>query len=110
MMAEHDRYADAVARERAHGVERHQALDAPCRTCGHGYGVHALNGCHRCGQDECTGFLGKPDWGHGPNAPIPIWTEAQIRVAMEEVMHTVADAVKIEAVLARLRLFHLGAS
>lgn len=108
MMAEHDRYADAVAREHAHGVERHQALDAPCATCGHRYGVHALIGCRECpslGHDgpDCVAFVGKPDWGHGPNVPQPYWTEDDLREAMHTVMHTFGDLAKIEAVIAKLK-------
>jgi hypothetical protein len=26
----------------------------------------------------------KPDWGHGPNQPVKMYTEAQIRQVMEE--------------------------
>jgi hypothetical protein len=43
------------------------------------------------------------DWGHGPNRPVAMYTEDQIREAMGAVMHTIGDQVKIEAVLARLK-------
>lgn len=45
----------------------------------------------------------KMDWGHGPNEPVPMWTEDDIREAMCSVMHTMGDTVKIDAVIARLR-------
>lgn len=45
----------------------------------------------------------KADWGHGPNEPVPCWTEDDIREAMRTAMHTMGDAVKIEAVIAKLR-------
>lgn len=47
--------------------------------------------------------MSQQDWGHGPNPPVPCWTEDQIRAAMTKVMRTIADQVKIEAVLSQLR-------
>lgn len=47
--------------------------------------------------------MSQQDWGHGPNPPVPCFTEAQIRAAMATVMHSMGDQIKIEAVLTRLR-------
>lgn len=104
---QHDPDAEmaALLRARDRGIERRRALDAPCRRCGHGYGAHALSGCHDCVHDEqhCAAFLGRQDWGHGPRTPEPMWTEDDLRTAMLAVMHSMGDVAKIEAVIARLK-------
>jgi|GEM_PF-6142393 len=46
---------------------------------------------------------GKPDWGHGPNKPVPRWNEDEIRAAMTDVMPRLGDEVVIELVLNKLK-------
>lgn len=46
---------------------------------------------------------GGPDFGHGPNPPVPMWTEEQIRTAMADVMKTIGDQAKIDLVILRLQ-------
>lgn len=50
------------------------------------------------------------DWGHGPNEPVHTYTEAEIRYAMTQVMHTMADEQKTELVIQRLRGNRRGGS
>lgn len=44
----------------------------------------------------------KPDWGHGPNEPVQMYVEEQIRQALDEFLPPGSDE-KIESILDYLR-------
>ncbi len=70
---------------------------------GTGSGIGCLTNIYHTATPGESGPALKPDWGHGPNTPVPMWTEEQIRTAMSKVMHTLGDKIKIDAVMTRLR-------
>lgn len=64
-----------------------------------------------------------PDWGHGSNEPLPVWTEANIRGALKDhgpsndgcscswgVGADHEQQFDADHVIDLLKLFHLGAS
>jgi hypothetical protein len=58
---------------------RYDPIDSSCPGCG-----AKVDEKHKGDCPDWLEAINKPDWGHGPNPPVRMFTEGQIRAVMKE--------------------------